>query len=55
MSDNEKIKVYDIEDLYSVLPEEFREEFEIGIHGFSNRNYISEDENGEYKLDENKI
>lgn len=39
MSENGTIKISDISELYSLLPEELREEFEIGIHGFSYRNY----------------
>lgn len=39
MAENGTIKISDISELYSLLPEELRQEFEIGIHGFSDRNY----------------
>ena len=34
MANSEKIKISEAKDLYSILPEEFREEFAIGMHEF---------------------
>lgn len=49
MDENVKINVSNIIELYSLLPKELRKEFEIGIHGFSYRNY------GDTQIDTEKI
>lgn len=49
MAENGKIKISNIPELYNLLPKELRKEFEIGIHGFSGRNY------GDTQIDTEKI
>lgn len=49
MAENGTIKISNINELYSLLPEELSQEFEIGIHGFSDRNY------GDTQIDTEKI
>lgn len=49
MARNGTIKINDISGLYSLLPKELRQAFEIGIHGFSDRNY------GKTQIDTEKI
>ena len=39
MAEKGTIQISNISELYRLLPEELREEFSIGMHGFSDRNY----------------
>ena len=56
MANNGKIIIKDENELYKILPNEFRDEYSIGMHGFQGTDkYWKQDENGRYQLNESAI
>ena len=56
MSNSQKITIRDAKDLYSILPEEFRQEFSIGMHGFQGTSkYWIQDEKGNFIINQEEI